>query len=65
MRSISKLSPFSDKKEIPGAQDYMSLRRNFQKYRGSIAVVSHRMFWVSLAITASFLLSKLYLLVAH
>ena len=42
-------------------QDLFSLKRNWQAYRPSIAKASFKMFWLSLAITISFIISNLYL----
>lgn len=45
--------------------DLLTLKRKFHAYRPSIASVSQRMFWLSVAVTISFLLSQAYLFFFH
>ncbi|MCL5010392.1 MAG: hypothetical protein M1289_02205 [Patescibacteria group bacterium] len=43
-------------------QDLASIiKRNYQVYKPSIAPVSLKMFWLSIAVTISFVLSQIYL----
>lgn len=39
-----------------------TLKKNYQTYRPFIAQTSGKMFWASIAITASFILSQAYLM---
>lgn len=43
-----------------GGNDF-AVRRNFQKYKPYMAGSSRQMFWASLAITLSFILSQAYI----
>lgn len=41
--------------------DLLALKKNFHTHRKSIAFVSAKMFWFSIAVTVSFIVSQVYL----
>ena len=43
-------------------KDLLAIKKNFHAYRPAIAGLSFKMFWISFAITLSFILSQVYLL---
>lgn len=42
--------------------DLEAVKKNFQTYRPNIASSSHAMFWISIAITLSYVISQIYLM---
>jgi len=46
-------------------KDIVNFKKNFQTYKPSVAKVSFKMFWVSVAITASFILSQVYFVLSR
>lgn len=46
-------------------EDILRAKKTFQIYKPSIASASARMFWVSIAITLSFVISQVYLVFTH
>lgn len=45
--------------------DLLTFKRKFHAYRPSVLEVSQKMFWFSVAVTISFILSQMYLNFFH
>ncbi len=55
-------NPVPNTNKFKVGSDLEAVKKNFQRYKPEIVIISRKMFWLSIAITLSFVISQVYLL---